>query len=49
MLYKLYQLFIALPLILVATTLTALVTAVGCLFNAHFWGYYPGSPWGRFM
>lgn len=49
MLYKLYQLFIALPLILVATALTALVTAVGCLFNAHFWGYYPGSLWGRFM
>lgn len=46
-LYCLYQLFIALPLLLVATILTALVTSIGCLLgNGHFWGYYPAKVWG---
>ena len=46
-LYRLYQLFICLPLLLVATIITALVTIVGChLGNGHFWGYYPGKCWG---
>ena len=46
-LYKIYQLCIALPVILVSTVLTALVTMVGGLFNAHFWGYYPGRIWSK--
>lgn len=46
MLYKIYQLFIALPVIFVSTVLTALVTSIGCfLGDAHFWGYYPGKCW----
>lgn len=45
MLYKLYQLFIALPIILLATFLTAIVTIIGGLFNAHLFGYYPGKWW----
>ncbi len=46
-LYRLYQLLICLPLLLVATIITALVTIVGChLGNGHFWGYYPGKCWG---
>lgn len=49
MLYKIYQLCIALPIILIATVVTALVTAVGGLFNAHFWGYYPGKLWSRLV
>lgn len=49
MLYKIYQLFIALPVILVSTVLTALVTTVGGLFNAHFWGYYPGRIWSKIV
>lgn len=49
-LYKLYQLCIALPLGLIATLLTALFTIVGCFVgNAHFWGYYPGKLWSRFI
>lgn len=45
--YWIYQLFIALPLLLVLSILTALVTSVGCLLgNAHFWGYYPAHIWG---
>lgn len=49
MLYKLYQLIIALPILLAATILTALFTIVGGVFNAHFWGYYPGKLWSRLI
>lgn len=45
-LYIIYQIFIALPLLLVLTLLTAIVTIIGSwLGNAHFWGYYPGKIW----
>ncbi len=45
--YIVYQLFVALPLLLVASVLTALVTAIGCMAgNGHFWGYYPPALWG---
>ena len=48
--YKLYQFFIALPLILLATALTAIVTIIGCTFGkARFWGYYPAMVWSRLM
>lgn len=50
MLYRLYQLFIALPLVVVATALTAIVTILGCTFGrASTWGYYPAMLWSRFM
>ncbi|MBR6140192.1 MAG: 1-acyl-sn-glycerol-3-phosphate acyltransferase [Bacteroidaceae bacterium] len=50
MLYRLYQLFIALPLVLLATALTAIVTIIGCaLGGAKTWGYYPAMVWSRFM
>ncbi|KXB79067.1 Acyltransferase [Prevotella sp. DNF00663] len=46
LLYRIYQLCIALPVILIATILTALVTTIGCIVgNGHFWGYYPGRYW----
>ena len=45
--YRLYQLFIALPVILAATILTSVVTIVGGLFNAHIFGYYPGKLWSK--
>ena len=49
-LYRIYQLFVAIPLIVLATVLTALVTIVGCfLGNGHFWGYYPGKCWSWFI
>ena len=41
--YRLYQLCIALPVILVATFLTSIVTIIGGLFNAHICGYYRGK------
>ena len=45
-LYNLYTLFIFLPLFILASALTALITTAGCqLGNGHFWGYYPGKCW----
>lgn len=49
MIYKIYQLFIALPVIFVATVITSLVTIIGGLFNAHVFGYYPGMVWSRIV
>ena len=47
-LYLLYQLFIALPLLLIITILTAVSVIIGCfLGDAHFWGYYPGKIWSK--
>ena len=43
-LYYIYQICIALPILLVLTILTAIVTIVGSLLGgAHIWGYYPGK------
>lgn len=47
-LYCIYQICIALPIFLVLTLLTALVTIVGSLIGgAHVWGYYPGKVWSQ--
>lgn len=47
-LYIIYQICIGLPIFLVLTILTALVTTLGCwLGNGHFWGYYPGKIWSE--
>ena len=49
-LYKLYQFFIALPIILLATALTAIATIIGCACGgAKVWGYYPAMMWSRLM
>lgn len=48
--YRIYEIFICLPLILIATILTAVVTAIGCtLGDGHFWSYYPGKLWSQFI
>ncbi len=45
-LYRVYQLFIALPVIVFLTILTSLTVSVGCVVgNGHFWGYYPPRLW----
>lgn len=50
LIYRVYQLIIATPIILVATILTSLVTTVGCIIgNGHFWGYYPGKIWSHIV
>ncbi len=49
-LYYIYQLCIALPILLVLTIVTALVTIIGSLLGgAHFWGYYPGKIWSQLV
>lgn len=49
-LYYIYQICIALPILLVLTILTALVTIVGSLIGgAHIWGYYPGKVWSQLI
>lgn len=49
-LYRLYQFFVGLPVMLLFSVLTALVTTVGCtLGKAHIWGYYPAMVWSRLM
>lgn len=47
-LYRIYQLVIMLPLLLLATVLAAVATIVGCaLGGGRWWGYYPAHLWGR--
>lgn len=47
-LYRIYQVCIALPILLVLTLLTAIITIIGCLLGgAHVWGYYPGKVWSQ--
>ncbi len=49
-LYNIYQVCFALPVLLVLTILTALVTTVGSLIGgAHIWGYYPGKIWSQLV
>lgn len=47
-LYRIYQLFVMAPLMLTATLLAALVTAIGCTIgSSRFWGYWPAHIWAR--
>lgn len=49
-LYYIYQICIALPILLVLTILTAIITIVGSLLGgAHIWGYYPGKIWSQLI
>ena len=49
-LYAIYQVCFALPLLLVITLLTALTTIIGSLLGgAHIWGYYPGKVWSQLV
>lgn len=46
--YRVYQLFIAVPITILMTIWTALVVAIGCTFgDGHYWGYYPGRWWAK--
>lgn len=46
-LYLIYQIFIALPVMIVITIIVALLTMIGSIFDDRFWGYWPGMIWGR--
>ena len=46
--YRIYQICIMLPLLLVATVLCGFVTVAGCaLGGGKWWGFKPASLWGR--
>jgi len=46
-LYRLYQLCVALPVVVVWSIIIALIIIVGCAIgNSRFWGYHPGRWWG---
>ncbi len=48
--YRIYQICIALPILLVLTILTALVTIAGSFIGSpSFWGYYPGKIWSQLI
>lgn len=47
-LYRIYQFFIAIPLLLVATVLAALATIIGSMLGfQRSMGYWPGHIWAR--
>lgn len=49
LLYFLYHWLIAVPLFIVSTAITAIVTSIGSiLFNVDFWGYWPPHYWSKF-
>lgn len=47
-LYRIYQILIMCPLIIVATVITAVVTVIGSALGfGKWWGYYPEILWAR--
>lgn len=49
-LYLIYQIFIAFPILVVMTIFTALEVGIGTTIgDGHFWGYYPGRWWGKII
>ena len=44
----LYQWIIVMPIMVVITIMTSLITIIGCFLGNHrVWGYYPGLIWSR--
>ena len=44
----LYQWIMVMPIMVVITIMTALITIIGCFLGNHrVWGYYPGLIWSR--
>ena len=47
-LYRIYQICVMLPLVVVLTVVTGLITIVGSLLGGgRFWGYWPAHIWAR--
>ena len=48
LIYKMYQLIVGLPMLVIVTIITALEVGIGtAIGNGHFWGYYPGRWWAK--
>lgn len=49
-LYLIYQWLIAIPIFVIATLFTAIITFTGAILgNIDFWGYWPPRLWSRFV
>lgn len=49
-LYRIYQLFIVLPVFILWTIFIVSLISIGCIVgDGNFWGYRPGVWWGRFV
>ena len=47
-LYYIYLIFVALPLLLTATLVTSVLTGFGSIiFGGRWWGYYPAHIWAK--
>ncbi len=47
-LYRVYQLFVGVPVVVLASIITAIVVGIGTTIgDGHYWGYYPGRWWAR--
>ena len=50
LLYRIYQIFIGFPVLVIITIITAIEVGVGTTIgNGHFWGYYPGRWWAKII
>ena len=50
LLYRIYQIVIGLPVVVICTIVTALEVGIGTTIgNGHFWGYYPGRWWAKII
>ena len=48
LLYRIYQIVIGLPVVVICTIVTALEVGIGTTIgNGHYWGYYPGRWWAK--
>lgn len=46
--YRIYELLVMIPLVVVITVLTGLVTIIGCALGGNrFWGYWPPHIWSK--
>ncbi|MBR1388203.1 MAG: 1-acyl-sn-glycerol-3-phosphate acyltransferase [Prevotella sp.] len=50
LLYRIYQIIIGFPILVIITIITALEVGIGTTIgNGHFWGYYPGRWWAKII
>ena len=48
LLYRLYQIFVGVPVVVIMTIITAIEVGIGTTIgNGHYWGYYPGRWWAK--
>ena len=48
LLYRVYQIVVGIPVLVLATIITAVEVGIGTsIGDGHFWGYYPGRWWAR--